>query len=132
MNFWIDLEYFMKGILFGNFDKLHGSLALSLTGISFPFFLELRENLSRLGANLKQSLIDSARKTWESLNEFARAHSSQGPDEQDSVVEEATEVTGERLCNRQVSRGYAVIYCCWRFSCARFLHNIKLIENLSQ
>lgn len=55
--------------------------------------LELRENLSRLGANLKQSLIDSARKTWESLNEFARAHSSQGPDEQDSVVEEATEVT---------------------------------------
>lgn len=55
--------------------------------------LELRENLSRLGANLKQSLIDSARKTWESLNEFARAHSTQGPNEQDSNVEEATEVT---------------------------------------
>ena len=92
--------YFMRGILFGNFDKLHGSLAQSLTIVFFPIFLELRENLSRLGANLKQSLIDSARKTWESLNEFARAHSSQGPDEQDSVVEEATEVTGEQLCNR--------------------------------
>lgn len=64
--------------------------------VPFPIFVELRENLSRLGANLKQSLIESARKTWESINEFARAHSSQGPDEQDAVVEEATEVTGEQ------------------------------------
>jgi len=54
--------------------------------------IELRENLTRLGANLKQSLIESARKTWESINEFARAHSTQGGDEQDTVVEEATEV----------------------------------------
>jgi len=53
--------------------------------------IELRENLTRLGANLKQSLIDSARKTWESINEFARAHSTQGTDQQDAAVEEATE-----------------------------------------
>lgn len=58
-------------------------------------FIELRENLTRLGANLKQSLIESARKTWESINEFARAHSTQGPDEQDGVVEEATEAIGK-------------------------------------
>lgn len=51
--------------------------------------IELRENLTRLGINLKQSLIESARKTWESINEFARAHSTQGADER---VEEATEV----------------------------------------
>lgn len=57
--------------------------------------LELRENLTRLGANLKQSLIESARKTWESINEFARAHSTQGADEQDAVVEEAAEVKGK-------------------------------------
>lgn len=62
--------------------------------IAFPTFLELRENLTRLGTNLKQSLIESARKTWESINEFARAHSTQGPDEQDAVVEEATEAIG--------------------------------------
>ncbi|XP_020632817.1 SEC23-interacting protein-like [Orbicella faveolata] len=53
--------------------------------------IELRENLTRLGANLKQSLIESARKTWESINEFARAHSTQGADEQDAAVEVATE-----------------------------------------
>jgi len=57
-------------------------------------FLELRENLTRLGANLKQSLIESARKTWESINEFARAHSTQGADEQDAAVEVATEAIG--------------------------------------
>lgn len=59
-------------------------------------FLELRENLTRLGANLKQSLIESARKTWESINEFARAHSTQGVDQQDAAVEEATEAIGNR------------------------------------
>lgn len=57
-------------------------------------FLELRENLTRLGANLKQSLIDSARKTWESINEFARAHSTQGADQQHASIEEATEAIG--------------------------------------
>ena len=57
--------------------------------------LELRENLTRLGANLKQSLIESARKTWESINEFARAHSTQGADQQDAAVEEATEAIGD-------------------------------------
>ena len=62
--------------------------------VCLAFSAELRENLSRLGANLKQSLIESARKTWESINEFARAHSTQGPDEQDAAVEEATEAKG--------------------------------------
>ena len=70
---------------------MHGS---SRTRLFVAFSAELRENLSRLGANLKQSLIESARKTWESINEFARAHSTQGPDEQDAAVEEATEAKG--------------------------------------
>lgn len=68
---------------------------------------ELRENLSRLGANLKQSLLESARKTWESINEFARAHSSQGSDVQDAVVEEATEVKGNHSNCRGFFKGAA-------------------------
>lgn len=71
--------------------------ALTLNVFSFS---ELRENLTRLGANLKQSLIDSARKTWESINEFARAHSTQGTDQQDAAVEEATEAIGNELTVR--------------------------------
>lgn len=36
--------------------------------------LELKESLSRMGSDLKQRFLDSLRYTWNSLNEFARAH----------------------------------------------------------
>lgn len=71
----------------------------------YPPLSELRENLSRLGANLKQSLLESARKTWESINEFARAHSSQGSDVKDAAVEEATEVKGNHSNCRAFFKG---------------------------
>ncbi|KAH9363140.1 hypothetical protein HPB48_011892 [Haemaphysalis longicornis] len=38
--------------------------------------LELKESLSRMGSDLKQRFLDSLRYTWNSLNEFARAHRS--------------------------------------------------------
>lgn len=38
--------------------------------------LELKESLSRMGSDLKQRFMDSLRYTWNSLNEFARAHRS--------------------------------------------------------
>ena len=41
--------------------------------ISFP---ELRDNLSRFGAQLKATLIESVKNTIESINEFARAHTT--------------------------------------------------------
>ena len=58
--------------------------------------VELRENLSKLGQNLKQSLIDSALKTWQSINEFALAHCYQTPGEADATVAESTEVKGNK------------------------------------
>ncbi|XP_029645752.1 phospholipase DDHD2 isoform X2 [Octopus sinensis] len=38
--------------------------------------LELRESLSRVGSDLKQRFLDSLKSTWNSINEFARAHTS--------------------------------------------------------
>ncbi|KAK3727045.1 hypothetical protein QZH41_012545 [Actinostola sp. cb2023] len=38
--------------------------------------LELRDNLSRFGAQLKATLIESVKNTIESINEFARAHTT--------------------------------------------------------
>ncbi|GAB1610603.1 phospholipase DDHD2-like isoform X4 [Argonauta hians] len=38
--------------------------------------LELRESLSRVGSDLKQKFLDSLKSTWNSINEFARAHTS--------------------------------------------------------
>lgn len=51
---------------------------------AFVFCLELRENLSRLGTNLKQKFVESVRETWASINDFARAHTGVfSPDEPD-------------------------------------------------
>ncbi|XP_012559446.2 SEC23-interacting protein [Hydra vulgaris] len=39
--------------------------------------LEIKENLARVGVNLKTGLLDAVSRTWSSINEFARAHTSQ-------------------------------------------------------
>ncbi|XP_041645665.1 SEC23-interacting protein [Cheilinus undulatus] len=38
--------------------------------------LELKDSLSRMGSDLKQGFISSLRTAWQTLNEFARAHTS--------------------------------------------------------
>lgn len=38
--------------------------------------LEIRESLSRVGNDLKQLVVESIRSTWNSINDFARAHRS--------------------------------------------------------
>lgn len=38
------------------------------------FCTELRENLTRVGANLKQGFIEAVRSTWATINQFARSH----------------------------------------------------------
>ncbi|XP_029961870.1 SEC23-interacting protein [Salarias fasciatus] len=38
--------------------------------------LELKESLSRMGSDLKHGFISSLRSAWQTLNEFARAHTS--------------------------------------------------------
>lgn len=38
--------------------------------------LELKESLSRMGSDLKQGFISSLRTAWQTLNDFARAHTS--------------------------------------------------------
>lgn len=37
---------------------------------------ELKESLSRMGSDLKQGFISSLRSAWQTLNDFARAHTS--------------------------------------------------------
>lgn len=38
--------------------------------------LELKESLSRMGSDLKQGFISSLKTAWQTLNDFARAHTS--------------------------------------------------------
>lgn len=55
---------------------------------------ELRESLSRVGSDLKQKFLDSLRSTWNSINEFARAHTSNQTLEQ-HVEKEMSEVINQ-------------------------------------
>ncbi|XP_045710089.1 SEC23-interacting protein isoform X1 [Phyllostomus hastatus] len=56
---------------------------LDLTAVLIPhhkgrkrLHLELKESLSRMGSDLKQGFISSLKSAWQTLNEFARAHTS--------------------------------------------------------
>lgn len=40
------------------------------------FLLELKDSLSRMGSDLKQGFLSSLKTAWQTLNEFARAHTS--------------------------------------------------------
>lgn len=40
------------------------------------FLLELKDSLSRMGSDLKQGFLSSLKSAWQTLNEFARAHTS--------------------------------------------------------
>lgn len=45
-------------------------------GVVFFSFSELKDSLSRMGSDLKQGFISSLKSAWQTLNEFARAHTS--------------------------------------------------------
>ena len=39
-------------------------------------FSELKESIARVGADIKQRIIDSIKSTWNTINDFAKAHKS--------------------------------------------------------
>ena len=93
-------------------------------------FSELRENLTRVGSNLKQGFIEAVRSTWETINHFARSHRGDAKlDIGDEVEETETAVVkplqsqtdGEKELTQQgmiiyfnnlfISDAFAVILC---------------------
>ena len=45
-------------------------------------YSELKENLAKMGADIKQKILDSFKSTWTSINNFARAHQSETLEQQ--------------------------------------------------
>ncbi len=62
---------------------------------------ELRESLSRMGADIKARVIDSVKRTWKTINDFALAHRTTPQQvmeqEVDSVISEMTKEEEDRL-----------------------------------
>ncbi|XP_045147244.1 SEC23-interacting protein isoform X2 [Echinops telfairi] len=56
--------------------------------------LELKESLSRMGSDLKQGFISSLKSAWQTLNEFARAHTS-SPQLQEELEKVANQIKAE-------------------------------------
>lgn len=51
-------------------------LIQNLSFLTRHHFSELKESLSRMGSDLKHGFISSLRSAWQTLNDFARAHTS--------------------------------------------------------
>uniref|UniRef100_A0A8B9GXX8 SEC23 interacting protein n=1 Tax=Astyanax mexicanus TaxID=7994 RepID=A0A8B9GXX8_ASTMX len=49
---------------------------LKIKNVIFILRLELKESLSRMGSDLKHGFISSLKSAWQTLNDFARAHTS--------------------------------------------------------
>eukprot|EP00117_Sycon_ciliatum_P032993 scpid23734/ scgid25479/ SEC23-interacting protein; p125 len=57
--------------------------------------LELRENLGRVGTQLKKNFMESLRQTWQAVQEFAASHRA-GAEIQQSAAEDMAELERER------------------------------------
>ncbi|XP_069140492.1 phospholipase DDHD2-like [Argopecten irradians] len=50
--------------------------------------LELKESLTRVGADIKQKIVDSLKSTWNTINDFAKAHRTSEPSLGDSLEQQ--------------------------------------------
>ncbi|XP_022087759.1 phospholipase DDHD2-like [Acanthaster planci] len=68
------------------------------------FHLELRESLTAFGSDLKRNLIESMKKTWKSIHEFALAHRTGTEAAVPPVTSEEMEAVAEKLSMEEMSR----------------------------
>nr|XP_035125157.1 SEC23-interacting protein isoform X4 [Callithrix jacchus] len=68
--------------------------------------LELKESLSRMGSDLKQGFISSLKSAWQTLNEFARAHTSS------TQLQEELEKVANQIKEEEEKQ---VVEACWLF-----------------
>lgn len=68
-------------------------------------FPELKESLTRMGTDLKQGFISSLKSAWQTLNDFARAHTASAQLQAELAIvanqieeQEKQAHEGERLC----------------------------------
>ncbi|XP_033122396.1 phospholipase DDHD2-like isoform X1 [Anneissia japonica] len=63
------------------------------------FHLEIKESLAAFGSDLKRGFIESMRKTWKTIHEFAQAHRTT---EAPSVTDEEMEAVAEKLTQEEL------------------------------
>ena len=56
------------------------------------FMIELKENISKMGANIKRNLINSVQNTITAIQDFARAHTGNQRSDQLHAIEHESEM----------------------------------------
>lgn len=80
------------------------------------FVVELKDSLSRMGADIKQKLMESVRNTWKSITQFAAAHrgiSTETAGEQDPALDQVS----DPAFNHYLSQ--LILYCMYSRRCIR-------------
>ena len=69
--------------------------------MTFYYKTELKESLTRMGADIKARVIDSVKRTWKTINDFALAHRTTPQQvmeqEVDSVISEMTKEEEDKI-----------------------------------
>lgn len=71
------------------------------------FHLELKDSITHFGADLKKSFIESMKKTWKTLHEFALAHRTSESDAETTsttAADAAMEAVAEKLSQEQLNQ----------------------------
>ncbi|PIK37979.1 putative phospholipase DDHD2 [Apostichopus japonicus] len=68
------------------------------------FHLEIKDSLAHFGADLKKSFVDSMKKTWKTLHEFALAHTSGEEEVTPAATDAAMEAVAEKLSQEQLQQ----------------------------
>uniref|UniRef100_A0A3Q3LZT5 SEC23 interacting protein n=1 Tax=Mastacembelus armatus TaxID=205130 RepID=A0A3Q3LZT5_9TELE len=86
--------------------------------------LELKESLSRMGSDLKHGFISSLKSAWQTLNEFARAHTSSAQ-LQAELAMVANQIEEQE---KQVEEGELVLFLSFLQSC-NFCNCVRLVTS---
>lgn len=71
--------------------------------LSSPY-AEIKDSLAHFGADLKKSFVDSMKKTWKTLHEFALAHTSGEEEVTPAATDAAMEAVAEKLSQEQLQQ----------------------------
>lgn len=82
---------------------------------------ELKESLSRMGSDLKHGFISSLRSAWQTLNDFARAHTSSAQ-LQAELAMVASQIAEEE---KQAQEGEFIFYDLQQATQSRCLWNVR-------
>lgn len=71
---------------------------------------EFKEAVTRYGTDIKQKIIDSFKTTWNTINDFARAHKTDAPKSMEKEVQSEMDQMMSHIAQQQAEDDRACMY----------------------